>query len=430
MTSATSATPPVPAPPADRDACLARDAADPLAPFRAEFLLPEGVVYLDGNSLGALPRAAPAAVAHTIEEEWGRALVTSWNDAGWWESPRTLGALAAPLVGAAPDEVVVGDGTTANLYKTAVTALRLAGPGRGTLLGEAGAFPTDAYIADAAAETAGGAHRRVALADAPGSDAEVLEAELAAGGVGAVLLGHVDFRTGRLRDMAALTALAHRYGALAVWDLCHSAGAVPVDLAGAGADFAVGCTYKYLNGGPGAASFLFAAARHHEAARQPLPGWHGHARPFDFDPAYEPAPGASRFLSGSRPVVAEAPLRVALEMWSRADMGLVRAKSLALTDLFLDRVAAAPELVPATPLGHGDRGSQVALRHPDAFPIVQALIARGVIGDFRAPDLLRFGFTPLYLSFTEVHDAAATLLQVLESGEWRDPRFSERSTVT
>ncbi|MBB6121529.1 kynureninase [Nocardiopsis algeriensis] len=410
--------------PTTREECAALDAADPLAPLRDEFVLPEGMVYLDGNSLGALPRATPGRIADMVEREWGQGLVRSWNDAGWWDKPRTLGARIAPLVGAGPDEVVVGDGTSANLFKTLVAALRMSD--RSVVLGEAGNFPTDLYVAEGAASLTGAVQRRVDP-DGPG-----LAEALAAGDVAVLLLSHVDYRSGTMRDMAGITRLAHEHGALVVWDLCHSAGAVPVDLSGSGADFAVGCTYKYLNAGPGSPSFLYAARRHHAAAEQPLSGWHGHARPFEFSADYEPAPGVSRFLSGSQPLLAAAALEASLDVWARADMALVRAKSLAMTDLFLDRAAAAG-ISSITPAEHGRRGSQVALVEPEegaGYPIVQALIARGVVGDFRAPDVMRFGFTPLYLRHVDVWDAAEALREVVETGEWRQERFSLRSEVT
>ncbi|QBI55159.1 kynureninase [Streptomonospora litoralis] len=403
--------------------CVRRDEKDPLAGFRSEFLLPEGLVYLDGNSLGALPAAAPGRIAKTVEREWGERLVASWNEAGWWDKPRTLGAQVAPLVGAAPHEVVVGDGTSANLFKALVAALRL-NPERPVVLGESGNFPTDLYVTEGVAEIMGAVERRVDP-DNPAA----LSGALAAGDIAVLLLSHVDYRTGTLRDMARITRLAHTNGALVVWDLCHSAGAVPVELAACGADFAVGCTYKYLNAGPGAPSFSFVAERHHAVARQPITGWHGHARPFDFSAEYAPAEGASRFLSGSQPVVAAAALEASLEVWQRVDLGLLRKKSLALTELFIELTETAGlELV--TPREPERRGSQVSLRHPEGYAMVQALIERGVVGDFRAPDVLRFGFAPLYLSYADVFDAAAALVEVVRSGEWHDPRFAVSRTVT
>ncbi|MFC7330612.1 kynureninase [Marinactinospora rubrisoli] len=410
--------------PTTREACAELDAADPLAAFRDEFVLPEGVIYLDGNSLGALPKATPGRVADLVEREWGQGLIRSWNDAGWWDKPRTLGAALAPLVGAAPHEVVVGDGTSANLFKTLVAALRL-NPGRRVVLGEPGNFPTDLYVTQGVAGLVDGVEHRLADPDDP----ERIAAALAAGDVAVVLLSHVDYRTGALRDMAGITAAAHAHGALAVWDLCHSVGAVPIDLTGCQVDFAVGCTYKYLNGGPGGPAFTYVAERHHADARQPITGWHGHARPFDFTGEYVPAAGASRFLSGSQPLVAAAALEASLEMWSRVDLRQVRAKSLVLTDLFRS-MAEAAGLAALTPRAAERRGSQVALRHPDGYAIVRALIERGVIGDFRAPDVLRFGFAPLYLRHVDVFDAATALAEVVESGEWRQPRFAERATAS
>ena len=410
--------------PTTRQECAALDAADPLAPLREEFVLPEGVIYLDGNSLGALPRSTPGRVADMIEREWGQDLIRSWNDAGWWDKPRTLGAKIAPLVGADTDEVIVGDGTSANLFKCVIAALRLSD--RSVVLGEAGNFPTDLYVTEGAVSLAGAVQRRV---DPDGPD---LERELAAGDVAVLLLSHVDYRTGILRDMPGITRMAHEHGALVVWDLCHSAGAVPVELSASGADFAVGCTYKYLNAGPGAPAFLYAARRHHAQADQPLSGWHGHARPFDFTGGYEPAPGVSRFLSGSQPLVADAALEASLDVWARADLSLVRAKSLAMTDLFMARAAEAG-VSSVTPAEHARRGSQVALVEPEegsGYPIVQALIARGVVGDFRAPDVMRFGFTPLYLRYTDVWDATEALHEVIRTGEWRDERFARRGQVT
>lgn len=410
--------------PTTREECAALDAADPLAALRGEFVLPEGVIYLDGNSLGALPRSTPARVADMIEREWGQDLIRSWNDAGWWDKPRTLGAKVAPLVGADADEVIVGDGASANLFKTLVTALRLSG--RRVVLGEAGNFPTDLYVTEGAVGLAGAEQRRV------DPDSPRLAEALAQGDVAVLLLSHVDYRSGVLRDMAGITRLAHEHGTLVIWDLCHSVGAVPIDLSGNEVDFAVGCTYKYLNGGPGAPAFLYAARRHHAAADQPLSGWHGHARPFDFAPDYEPAPGVSRFLSGSQPLVADAALEAGLDVWAKADLEQVRAKSLAMTDLFLAK-AASVGLASITPAEHDRRGSQVALLQPEegaGYPIVQALIERGVIGDFRAPDVMRFGFTPLYLRYVDVHDAATALVEVVESGEWRAERFNRRSQVT
>ncbi|MFI9275165.1 kynureninase [Kitasatospora sp. NPDC052896] len=405
--------------PGSREECAALDAADPLARFRAEFTLPADTVYLDGNSLGALPVRTPELLRRTVEEEWGQGLITSWNTAGWTELPYRLGDRIARLVGAGPGEVLVCDTVSVNLFKVLTTALRLR-PGRRTVLLEREAFPTDLYIADGVTRLFDGA-RSVQL-----PSADELDAHLDSG-VAAVVLSHVDYRTGALLDMAEITARVHRAGALMIWDVCHSVGALPIELASCDVDFAVGCTYKYLNAGPCAPGFLYAARRHHAVAEQPLTGWFGHAEPFAFRPEYQPAPGIGKFLTSFPPLLSLTGLRASLEIWDQVDLGQVRAKSLALTGLFIQQVG---EVEVVTPRQEWLRGSQVAIRHPDGYPVVQALIARGVIGDFRAPDLLRFGFTPLYLSYTEVWDAARALREVLASGEWDDERFRRRGAVT
>jgi len=400
------------------------DAADPLRDRREHFVLPEGVLYLDGNSLGALPVHTPARVAELVEREWGQGLIRSWNEAGWYDLPRGLGDRIAPLVGAAPGQVVVCDSTSVNLFKVLTAALRLR-PERRVLVSEEGSFPTDLYLTEGVIGGAGdgpGGYRRRLLGREEHS-LEALDALLDAD-TAVLLLSHVDYRTGRLRDMAAVTELAHRHGALVVWDLCHSAGALPVRLDDCGVDFAVGCGYKYLNGGPGAPAFLYAAERHHAAAEQPLTGWFGHAEPFAFETGYRPAPGIGRFLTGTPPLLALAGLQAALGIWEEVDLDALRAKSLALTDLFLD-LTAPLGLEVLTPLPPEQRGSQVSLRHPQARAVMAALIERGVIGDFRAPDVVRFGFTPLYLSYADVAAAARALCEVVGSGIWREPRFAD-----
>ncbi|QMU67451.1 kynureninase [Streptacidiphilus sp. P02-A3a] len=398
--------------PLSRRAAEDLDAADPLRPLRARFTLPEGVVYLDGNSLGALPVDTPARVAEMVTREWGQGLIRSWNDAGWYDLPRGLGDRLAPLVGAAAGQVVVCDSTSVNLFKVLTAALRLR-PQRPVIVSELGSFPTDLYLTEGV-----GAYQRRLL----GRDGDTLE-QLIGADTAVVLLSHVDYRTGRLQDMAAVTELAHRHGALMVWDLCHSAGALPVRLDDCGVDFAVGCTYKYLNGGPGSPAFLYAAARHQQDARQPLTGWFGHAAPFAFEPDYRPAEGVGRFLTGTPPLLSFAGLEAALDVWDDVDLDALRAKSLSLSTLFLE-LTAPLGLEPVTPAAPEQRGSQVSLRHPQAYRVMRALIDRGVIGDYRAPDVLRFGFTPLYLSHAEVWQAAETLREVLDSGSWRDPRFA------
>jgi kynureninase len=407
--------------------CQISDAADPLASFRGEFVLPEGVIYLDGNSLGALPRRTSARVREMVEDEWGQGLIRSWNDAGWYDLPRRLGDELAPLVGAGAGEVVVCDSTSVNLFKVLTTALRLR-PGRPVIVSDLGSFPTDLYVTEGVGGLFEGCERRLIESAVDGALESALESALD-DRVAVVLLSHADYRTGRLYDMAAVTERVHRHGALMIWDLCHSAGALPVRLGDCAADFAVGCTYKYLNGGPGSPAFVYAAPHHHASVAQPLTGWFGHADPFAFDGGYEPAPGMGRFLVGTPPLLSFAGLRASLEVWADVDLQALRAKSLALTGLFIRRTdGLGLELV--TPREPGRRGSQVSFRHPHGHALVQALIGRGVIGDFRAPDIMRFGFAPLYLTFCDVWDAAAALADILDSGSWRDERFLARGTVT
>lgn len=426
--------------------CLARDAADPLRGLRDHFSLPEDLIYLDGNSLGPLPHAAATRAAQVVQQEWGQGLIRSWNDAGWFDMPQRVGARIAPLIGAQPHEVVATDSTSVNLFKVLSAALAIAAadsPGRTVVLSERHNFPTDLYIAQSVCQTHGCALEMVE----PDALAASLHAKVAV-----LLLTHVNYRTGAMHDMAAITAAAHAAGALVVWDLAHSTGAAPVDLNGAGADFAVGCGYKFLNGGPGAPAFVWAHPRH--ASRtdlpwmQPLTGWFGHAAPFAFTPDYHSAPGMARYLCGTPPVISMAVLDAALDVFDTAQtlggMAALRAKSLALGDLFMELVeqrCAGLGLGIATPRQHGQRGSQVSLTHDDsdaphsAYAIVQALIARGVIGDFRAggvgePDILRFGITPLYLGFADIWNAVEQLKQLLESGAWREARFARKAAVT
>ncbi len=398
----------------------ALDAADALAERRARYLIPEGVIYLDGNSLGPASHAALAALDVAAREEWAEGLIRSWNAAGWFEMPMALGDRIGRLIGAGAGSVACCDTISVNLYKVLHACLALR-PGRRVILAEATSFPTDLYIAEGVCAAAGA---RLVLAEGP------VEAALS-GEVAAMLVNHVDYRTGAVRDMARLSALAQEAGALAVWDLSHSAGALEVALDRNGADFAVGCTYKYLNGGPGAPGFVYAAERHHGVIRQPVSGWWGHARPFAFEPGYAAAEGVKAFLAGTQPVLSMRTLAGALEDWEGVDMAAVRAKSRAMTDAFVDWVEAlCPALELGSPRTAEARGSQVSFRHPGGYEIMQALITRGVIGDFRAPDVLRFGFAPLYLSFEEVARAVLALRDVLESGEWREPRFAERGAVT
>ena len=407
-----------------REDAEALDAADELAFLREEFALPRGVVYLDGNSLGALPRAAALRVRDVVEREWRDGLIRSWNTHGWIDLPARVAALLAPLVGAAPSEVAVADSTSVNLFKLLAGALRLR-PGRKVILSEAENFPTDLYVAQGLASLLEGVTLR--LVPRAGL-AEALDA-----GVAVLMLTHVDFRTGALHDMTEWTRAAHRAGALALWDLAHSAGALPVDLAGCEADLAVGCGYKYLNGGPGAPAFAFVARRHHEAFETPLTGWMGHAEPFAFDPRYRPAPGIARLLCGTPPVLSLAALEYGIETIARAGVARLRRKSMALTDLFVrlvEQECPGSCLTLASPREAERRGSQVALRHPEGYAIVQALIAREVIADFRTPDVLRFGFAPAYLRFGDVWDAVAALRAVMERREWERPEHRARARVT
>jgi kynureninase len=415
-----------------RDDCAALDAADPLRSTRDLFTLPEGVIYLDGNSLGPLPRATPARIARVVEQEWGQGLIRSWNDAGWFAMPGRLGDRIAPWIGAGAGEVVATDTTSVNLYKVLAAALRIAaedGPQRRVVLSERTNFPTDLYIAQQLCEERGCTLRMEAFDDV---------AAAIDGSVAVVMLTHVNYRTGAMHDMHAVTKRAHEAGALVVWDLAHSAGAVPVDLRGADADFAIGCGYKYLNGGPGAPAFVWVHPRHADRFRQPLAGWWGHAAPFAFDPQYRPAPGIARYLCGTQSVLGLAALECGLATLEASQaaggMGALREKSLALTDLFIALVqerCSGHGLQLVTPREHAQRGSQVCLSIPSgAYEMVQALIARGVIGDFRAPDILRFGFTPLYLRYADVWDAVEHLKQVLETGQWRKPEFAQRNAVT
>ena len=420
--------------------CEQRDASDPLASLREQFVLPEGVIYLDGNSLGVLPKTAAARVAEAVTQEWGQGLIRSWNSAGWFSLPQRLGDKIARLVGANPGEVVATDSTSINLYKVLSAALHIAAedaPERKLIVSERSNFPTDLYIAEALCKERG---YRLQLVE-PDEIAAALTADVAV-----LMLTHVNYRTGAMHDMAAVTAAAHAAGILTVWDLAHSAGAVPVDLNGAGADFSIGCGYKYLNGGPGAPAFVWVHPRHADRFWQPLAGWWGHASPFAFTPDYQPAPGIGRYLCGTQPILNMTALECGLDTVLAAEpmggMTVLRAKSLVLTDLFIELVeqrCAGHGLGLATPREHDARGSQVCLtRDEGAYAIVQALIKRGVIGDFRAgdgeggvhKDILRFGFTPLYVGYADVWHAVEHLRQVLESGEWQNAEFNQKHAVT
>ncbi|ABE45494.1 kynureninase [Polaromonas sp. JS666] len=446
--------------------CRALDAQDPLRTLRDQFTLPEGVIYLDGNSLGVLPKTAAARVAEAVTQEWGQGLIRSWNSAGWFSLPQRLGDKIAQLIGAKPGEVVATDSTSINLYKVLSAALHIAAqdaPQRKLVVSERSNFPTDLYIAEALCKERG---LRLQLVE-PEEINGALTADVAV-----LMLTHVNYRTGAMHDMAAVTAAAHAAGSLTVWDLAHSAGAVPVDLNGAKADFSIGCGYKYLNGGPGAPAFVWVNPKHADRFWQPLAGWWGHAAPFEFTPDYRPAAGISRYLCGTQPILSMTALECGLDGFLAAEplggMQALRRKSLALTDLFIQLVeerCADQGLGLATPREHTQRGSQVcltlghsphapplrgslppegavtALGRPGggesgAYAIVQALIARGVIGDYRAGDggkhldILRFGFTPLYIGFEDVWNAVEQLKQVLDTGEWQSAEFNQKHAVT
>jgi len=420
-----------------RQACAERDASDPLAPLRELFHLPGGRIYLDGNSLGVLPRATAARVHQVVTNEWGEGLIGSWNEARWIDMPRRVGDKIARLVGAQPGEVVAADSTSLNLYKVLAVALSMVrdrAPERRVIVSERDNFPTDLYMAESLARQWGCELRLVEHDEI----AAALDDRLAV-----LMLTHVNYRSGRMHDMAGVTAAAHAAGALVVWDLAHSAGAVPVDLTAADADFAVGCGYKYLNGGPGAPAFVWTHPEHlarmdRESLWQPLAGWMGHAAPFDFTPGYRPAAGVARYVCGTPSPLALAALECGVDTLLAAEptggVAALREKSLALTELFIACVearCAGQGLHLQTPRDGSMRGSQVSfVRHEGAYAIVQALTARGVVGDYRAPGILRFGFTPLYLRHTDVWDAAEHLEQVLAGGEWQQPRFQNRAAVT
>jgi kynureninase len=407
-----------------RDECLALDSSDPFAGLRDEFLLREGEIYLDGNSLGPVSKGVQRRVAEVIDTEWAQGLVRSWNAAGWIDAPLRLGHRLAPLIGAREGEVLVADTLTFLLAKIIGGSLELK-PERHVVITDAVNFHSDLYIVAAMARLAG---RDIVVKNI---DRDTLREHLDED-VALVMLTHVDFRTGEMLDLAGITADVHAVGALMLWDFAHSAGAVPLDVTGADVDFAAGCGYKYLNGGPGAPAFMYVAPRWHGVLRNPLPGWLGHARPFDFEPTYESAPGMRAYVTSSPSVIALGALEGALDVWDQTTMAEVRVKSLALTDLFISLVEEALpgvfELV--TPREHSRRGSQVAMRHDQGYGIIQALIDRGVMGDFRAPDICRFGFTPLYLRYVDVYDAVRILSDVMTTSAYLDESFAVRLTVT
>jgi kynureninase len=407
-----------------REQCQGLDLEDSLAPLRNEFLLNYDEIYLDGNSLGPLSRGASTRVNEVLESQWSKLLVRGWNDAGWMAMPTRLGDRIALLIGARQGEVVVADTLTIALAKLIGGALALK-PDRHVILTDIANFHSDLYISNAVAAHASRqvtvkAIERHTLADELNDD------------VALVMLTHVDFRSGEMLDLSGVTHQVHGAGALMLWDFAHSTGAVPLDVEGANVDFAAGCGYKYLNGGPGAPAFMYVRTSWQGVIENPLPGWLGHVRPFDFELSYEPAKGMQAFVTSSPSIIALGALDGALDVFEQTTMKSIREKSLQLTDLFIelveDRMAKTFEIV--TPRTHEQRGSQVSLRHAESYGIVQALIARGVIGDFRAPDIARFGFTPLYLRFVDVYDAVETLAEVMESESYRDAKYATRNPVT
>ena len=390
---------------------------------KRQFHLPEGLIYLDGNSLGPLPKTAAARVAQAITGEWGELLIRGWNKAGWMDQPTKVGDRVARLIGAEAGHVVMGDTLSIKVYQALASALQLA-PQRRVILSDTGNFPSDLYMAQGLAQTLGADYRLKTVA--PEAVLEAIDDTVAV-----VMITEVDYRSGRRHDMAALSARAHAVGAMIVWDLAHSAGAFPLQVAKDGADFAVGCSYKYLNSGPGGPAFIYVAPRHANRVQPALSGWLGHDAPFAFDPDYRPAPGVDRMRVGTPPVLQLAALEAALDIWDSVDLHDLRTACLSLGDRFVAGVeAACPTLRLVTPRAHDQRGSQISFAHPEGYAIMQALIAQGVIGDFRAPDILRFGITPLYIGTAEIDGAVAALADIMTSGSWDKPEFKARAKVT
>ena len=393
------------------------------AATKALFHLPKGVIYLDGNSLGPLPKSAPARMHEMMTAQWGELLIRGWNLAQWMDWPTRIGDRIGRLIGAEPGYVVMGDTLSIKVYQALASALQM-NPKRRVILSDTGNFPSDLYMAQGLCATLGPEYRLKTV------EPDAVEAAIDAG-VAVVMLTEVDYRTGRRHDMAALSAKAHAVGALIIWDLAHSAGALPVDVATGGADFAVGCSYKYLNSGPGGPAFIYVAPRHAGVVQPALSGWLGHDAPFAFDPDYRPGAGIERMRVGTPAILQLAALDAAMDAWDHVDMADLRAASLSLTDRFIAGVEAqCPELTLVTPRAHDRRGSQVSFRHPEGYAIMQALIANGVIGDFRAPDILRFGFTPLYIGVAEVTAAVSVLSRIMSTRAWDRPEFKLRSRVT
>lgn len=413
-----------------REDCVAADQADALAGFREQFSVPEGLIYLDGNSLGVLPRGAVARASDVVEREWGRDLISSWNTNGWFDLPTRIGAKIAELIGGTKGACVATDTTSINVFKALGAAIgmqREDAPARRVIISERENFPSDLYMVEGLIEFLDQGYELRLIDDLEGLEAALTDE------VAVVLLTEVNYRTGRLWNMKQVTSLVHDAGALVVWDLCHSVGAVPIELDAAGADFAVGCTYKYLNGGPGSPAFIWVAEQHVARARQPLSGWWAHAEPFAMQVGFEPALSARAMLTGTQPIISLATMEVGVDITLSVDQTLLREKSLNLTSLFIalveSRLAHHP-LTLVTPREAAERGSHVSIRHPEGFAVMKALIAQGVVGDYREPEVLRFGFTPLYIGYADVWDAVETLGRVLDEELWRDPQFHERGAVT
>lgn len=401
------------------------DREDPLASFRDEFYLPEGLIYLNGNSLGAMPLKAAERSRRVVEKEWAEGLIGSMNTAGWYELPQTLGRKAAPLIGAKPNEVVITDATGINLYKVVAASLQIR-PERRVIVMEGSNFPTNNYMVQGLARQLGDGYS-IRFAEADELNDAIDE------DVAAICITHVHYKTGRIHDMRALTARAQAVGAAAVWDLCHTVGAMPVDINACNVDFAVACTYKYLNAGPGAPSLLFAAERHHGKCLQPLTGWYGHAAPFAFERDYRPADDIRQMLSGTQPTASLSTAEIGIEIMLRADMNLIREKSMRMTDLFIELVeqrCADHDISIASPRDAEMRGSQVSLFHENGYRIIRAMHDRGVGCDYREPGIMRFGFAPLYIRYVDVWDTVEKLHGILESGAWKEAKYRDREIVT
>lgn len=393
------------------------------AATKALFHLPEGMIYLDGNSLGPLPKATAARVAQTVTDEWGEMVITGWNRAGWMAQPSALGDRIGRLIGAEPGHVVLGDTLSIKVFQALAAAVDLV-PDRKVIVTDSGNFPSDIYMAEGLIKALGRGHELRVVP--PQEVADHINDDLAV-----LMLTQVDYRTGRLHDMAALTQAAHAAGAVTVWDLAHTAGAMAVDVAGCNADFAVGCTYKYLNGGPGAPAFIYVAPRHVDRCQPALSGWLGHEKPFAFDLDYRPGAGIERMRVGTPPVLQMAALDAAMDIWDTVDMTALRRASIALTEQFIAGVeAACPMLTLASPRDAAQRGSQVSFRFADGYAAMQACIARGLVGDFRAPDIMRFGFTPLFIDAGDVDRAISVIADVMQNRLWDDPAYQQRAAVT